>query len=1118
MKLKYWLSLVAVMSSGSAQAFPIAATAVAGSALGILLWPILAVLVAAGWLYKSKGKALGKVLGALAAFVVFALLHQDFSAGRLVEANLYNPADLGPEDTSIPFSFLSHEAQAKSDQGVSPEEFLNGIKKGHFKALKLSTGPGLFMSEAQVSASEIWADQKVLEDAIKKLGGRVVLIDKHGGIAGSVAELAKKALKLDIGFLEGGTSALSDYGWKSLQGSFDERELPAIGYQKWLSANPDAYILSLTTDREFLTEGWLFGDKTLTLVDFLSHFDVLQKELSGKKIFLAGFETSDIGAAPVALSILQDAGLETYFVKPDPNEVLLKDAYVKAYANNDRLISLDDAKRFILHREDVAFLDFSEKGWPIADRVVGEYHHFPMHKVAAGDLAQFVEKLDPQMNYIGLGFDRRTSYHSLIAGEMLTNRGAGWLGRFTLPDELTGQFFDNEEFVSSIQTLAYKLKTGMAGLGAKTITANLGLPLLSMLIASMLLGFWISETNVGRVGFGLTLYFVSEIVFLAYQDYSLPTPRLGTLVLLVLVACFGYIYYLRRKGDVPPITSLSTKRSKLPPKASNLNKAAELGFHVPSGQVFKSRDGSGDICDWPQGKLIVRSAHSDEAVDHQTTAGLYHSEVIEDRKKIPAAMARILTSNMGRHNVSYVLIQRYVEADFYGVVQFQEDGQSGSIICEAGPHGAVTSGAGATERCVIPMNKAGIADAPKLPKIAARALIKLLQIDAYSVEFAINKSGLLTILQVNTDKTRACAARRLMEIGQKQYLEVQSHHTNPLSAAIVAAMQPGDMIAFGNRRFTRHIPAWRLMLSAWRDTRHFGFKSLTCFDQMITCVEDEQDKPVYRYEFSGTSVSVVDQVVDRIQYIADTYGRLNRLATAADILGKNSRWRNGGRILLTSYLGQKWKECGSYARAGIQPMPVGSFNAYGEQTFENEDISFVQMKTSSPAAFVKDAATFQMMLELGAMKPALEHIIKHGAADELMAKLGTQVGHWRADLECEVKAPATSQILPLKDLIEGKGGNVLAVRVPPQGIEGPVSLPGAHVDSGILVIPSCNIVYQPLLEDAIAIVAMSGSITSHLMQHASAMGKPVVITPLPAGDLQAGDQVWIDSEGGVRSA
>ncbi|MEN1322194.1 hypothetical protein, partial [Pseudomonas aeruginosa] len=90
-------------------------------------------------------------------------------------------------------------------------------------------------------------------------------------------------------------------------------------------------------------------------------------------------------------------------VLPDDDEILVKPAYFDSYTNDTRLISLEDMKRYVLHRSDVAFLDFSERPWALGvEYLKDRYHHLPMREVAQGRLAEFIQGLDKSVAYVGL--------------------------------------------------------------------------------------------------------------------------------------------------------------------------------------------------------------------------------------------------------------------------------------------------------------------------------------------------------------------------------------------------------------------------------------------------------------------------------------------------------------------------------------------------------------------------------------------------------------------------------------------------------------------------------------------------------------------------------------------
>mgnify|MGYP002040144203 FL=1 len=117
---------------------------------------------------------------------------------------------------------------------------MDGIEGGHFKALKISNYPSLFMQTGQVSIDAIWRNKDVLIEAVNKLGGRVVLVDEYGGIAASVAGAAMRNFGLNVGFLQGGTTALSKYGWQQLDAGkvIGGTTVAVPDYKHWIAENP----------------------------------------------------------------------------------------------------------------------------------------------------------------------------------------------------------------------------------------------------------------------------------------------------------------------------------------------------------------------------------------------------------------------------------------------------------------------------------------------------------------------------------------------------------------------------------------------------------------------------------------------------------------------------------------------------------------------------------------------------------------------------------------------------------------------------------------------------------------------------------------------------------------
>ena len=246
---KFALIILATLP-GTAFAFPIAAGAMGAGAVGMLIFPFALLGGSLLFVWKKKTRKAAFLLTAFVLSLFVILLDRDTTNEALLSANLFNQAPIDYLDRAIPFPFLAPKDQHASPQSVTPKDFTYGLVEGHFKALKISSYPSLFSSENTVSAQEIREDKDLLLDAVERLGGRVVLVDEYGGIAGSVAEEAQKSFGLNVGFLEGGTRSLSDYGW-SLSKSPNSEAISVQSYQDWITNNPDAAILSITTDRKF---------------------------------------------------------------------------------------------------------------------------------------------------------------------------------------------------------------------------------------------------------------------------------------------------------------------------------------------------------------------------------------------------------------------------------------------------------------------------------------------------------------------------------------------------------------------------------------------------------------------------------------------------------------------------------------------------------------------------------------------------------------------------------------------------------------------------------------------------------------------------------------------------
>ena len=1115
---KMLIAAVLLMVPGYATAFPIAVGAVGVGLFGVMALPMALVLAGAVWVYKAKGKGLVPMLALLIAGTASVFLMRDYAQDQEDKAVSFTNADASFLSPSIPFPFVEPAEQSESPQSVTPAEFMAGIADGHFRALKVSTYPSLFMQSGQVAVEDFWRDKDVLINAVNSLGGRVVLVDEYGGIAASVAGAAMRNFGLNVGFLQGGTTALSKFGWEQIDlgKEIGGTTVAVPDYKDWITENPDVFVLGITTDREFVMDGWIFGDRTLSLADFVANYEEIVRANLGKRFFVVGFETNDSGATPIAVNLLSKAGVDVHYVMPNHDEILIKPAYFDAYPNDSRTVSVEDAERYVLHRDDVEFLDFSERPWPIGtDYLKGRYHHLPMSEVATGKLSDFVESLDPHKVYIGLAFDRRTAYHSLLAGELLSKRGVAWLGRFTRASSLTEPFFTVEDLNTEGEQIAYQIRDVAALIGQQILgNGTIPIALLFGLVAALpSLAFRRRMTDRNTV-----IIAVEGIayccVFQAKADY----PQLSDAYSAFMITnsiCMACVAIWVWKLHQPPIKAFSQFTPKLPAKGSLLNLAAERGYCVPQGFVVAPQDAPKLARKkFKAGQYIVRSAAMGEASDHASTAGLYDSFVATNAGEIPAMATAVFEGFMAVGVDGFALVQPYVEAEWYGVIQLQDNEQCSQMICDIGQAEAITSGSAGVKSFAFPAWDAK--RAPAQVRSAATALLGLMADGAYSLEFALKANGSLIILQVNQSFFRACAGIRLKQASSQQVIEVGAAHPDPLSAGIVAGLSPGQIFAFGHRRFCLVESALSARWTLRTDLTKLGFSPNKAKASHLLAWADRTSRSCIMANGCEPEAAIVAAAIFEA---GDSIGRMNRVATAMLALGQVSPWETEARPLASSQVGCLIARSELAAWFG---MPVAALAGYAagssDEDFTADELPSRAILASSPEHWVKDATTILLAIRLSALKPAIDSLIAAGKAHLLLDALKTQVGYWDADHSSSAIETLVQVPVKFADVMLGQGAPASSSRLPAGGIKGSIIKPESGSGNGILLIDRCSMNYLPDLNRAIAVIAREGSVTSHLMQHAAAMKLPVVIdAELPEG-VSIGTQVTISAKGVITCA
>lgn len=1136
--------------SSTAAAFPILLGVVAPSLVGVVFWPALLVLGLGYALQRWLGGRLILLVPMLiAAGVAFLALRQP-AADMAPIRNIYEPSGFQSlmQDQQLPFGYTSSEEQAASPLAVTPREFMEGLQAGTFKALRISTYPSFFMEDGQVSAQEIWRNPQLFIEQVNKLNGRVVLVDDFGGIAASIAKQAEQGFGLRVGFLQDGVQALSEYGWDELLESAPGQRVDVADFRSWIASHPDVPVLSLTTAYEFVDDGWVFGDRTLTLADFVTNFDALAGELKGNQVFIVGFETNDIGATPVVAHLLHSAGAEPVFVVPSEDDLLVTDPYYDPYHNHQRLIGLDDAKRILLHRDDVVFIDFNDKPWPVAKYLQDRYIHIDKGEVAKGRLAQLPGQLDLSKVYVGLGFNKRTSYHGLLAGEAITRSGGHWLGRVTQPELLTLPTLEYESMQGAGESATYLLKTQLAKAGAVllgAIPALLWLPL--GFLAGLLLIVGMQARRPKHLALVLTQSSaVVGMVLLARADYPYLEAAYQQLGIgLTIGSMLGCIIAWRRRHGA--IRAFVLPRV-WPAKALNLREADRLGYRVAAGWLLLNEEDIGQISIPSRGRYVVRSAAAGEADDHAQSAGIFES-FIGGAHEVPDLARRVFARVRDAGAGGGVLVQRYVEARHYGVAQFLDHEASYMLACDMGAQGGVTGGVAPAISCQVPVWE--VSKAMRPARKALRALVQLSQRGAHSIEFAVDAWGRLTILQVNKrPRIGACADYRLAEMAGAPCVEIPTIYRTPLAAAIVAGLSAGNVHAFGARLFSQYLSHERGLQILRDDLRKVGcwlpctFRWVLAepFLRLQHCPEviewaraGELPKPLVRQLRMLADQAIAREkrlqvgrnecpkeslrvIVASIAEFSQSVAILNRIGTLGLAFYPYASWEGRPDVLPSSLIGQALSGAMQAEFQGMPVEPVAGFDPYGAAgDFSLDELSSEQIETSSPFAYLKDVATVLLMVRLAKLKPLIHQVIAAGLDDQLLEQVGSQLGHWRAGIHQQGSAVTPTAPALLRDLIAGTARKQNAWRIPAEGVEGDIKTPEQPGAGDILLIPDCRMDYLPLLGDTRAVIAIEGAITSHLMQHAASRGLPVVfLGEIPKG-LCAGGRVAITSSGKVTT-
>lgn len=1129
----------------AAQAFPVVVAGASGVALGIVAFPLLLLALAAYLLFGAKeSKPLVAVgLSAVGLILTIALAHSSGEQESLSRANLFNSAKPAVERQDLPFGFMPVDAQQSSPHGVSPGELLEGIRDGSFAVIRVDMADDALFRDLGIgiSVDEAWRQPQALVEKSQGYGRPVVLIDAYGGVAATMAHGLAEHFGENVGFLKGGIAALSDYGWDELEIEADDHALTVDSYQDWLEASDDAFVLSLTTEHEFLTDGWMYGDLTLGLGEFLSGIDELVEMVGDRPILISAFETNDSGATWIAVSLLRERGLDVYYVRPDEEEILFKPAYFAPYKNSDRLLGLADAKRYILHRPDVVFLDFqSKEDWLRTKRKLANTLHIDMEEIAHGGLPAWAAQLDKGKSYVGLAYDRRTAYHSALAGEIISAQGAVWLGRYTLPEVYSDELLKNEDLASTLDEAVLRATHLRSAVGGWVAT-SIGSPAMLTLMLAVS-GVWLTLFLVGPYGAALKVAALLAVVALgdsvtagAVEYATFELNQTTTLTQYTLLLCLAFPILKRRLTPAFRFRSPGVDR-RLPAKAHLLEGARRAGFNVPFSDVVTGESSKPGIASGvAKRKNIVRSAALSESRT-SVSSGVYDSLVVETGESIDDAVARVLAQIKEAGEVPFALVQAFVPARAYGVAMFGAGECSHLLTCERSTDDSVTAGRGSPARVEVTLWD--VRKAPWLERRVFRALLRLNRaIGATGIEWALTKTGSLMILQVNADPIHGGGIKALASNVTARFHELPTAHPDALSAAIVAACAPvGEQVAVGNRRLSKvhtGVSAWLTLRSDLLSALGAApYKFAWAFPEaevISAYSEANADRIRFRAErcipIEAGSRQLISFIVAELEAARDLYGRFNRIATMAMELRVRREavsWES--RVSDTALGGMRISasvKSGS-AQPGHTLAPIVGFDVHATvPSFEHEHLPSSLLYLSDGLLWVKDSCAAMLMAELGDLRPAVAEISARGCADQLLAALGRSIGAWDACASLPPASAPSQAALPLKSFfnsaVQIAGAGVFASGIPADGLTCTLSTPENMEAGDAVLLDDASMENLPHVENACAVVVRSAPALAHLMQHVRRLRLPLVIGgSLPEMDGRA--RVIINKDGSVSRA
>lgn len=1141
---RIWLLLL-IGVSAQTQAFPVILGGAGALALGAGFLPLLGIGLALYFGVKLwKLPRLALIICSLAGFFICAIVCIQWADANR-EAILANTQSLGAPSqrtTDIPYPYVSDAAQALSGSRITADDFYKGVSNRKIRVIRVDLGPQLFKDFGfGATATQIHNNPEPLLGIAKKGNQQVVLVDERGTTAAAIAEDLNERFGVHIQFLEGGANALNDYAWDHLAKLGDDHavlpaDIPSFKEQR----NPT--IISTTNPDEFLNYGWLHG-LTVTLPVFLSGADAIAEALHGKTVLITAAESHYSGDTWILLDMLRARGVDAYFMQPTREELLIKPAYFKAYKNADRYFGAAQSFDYVLGYQDVRFLDFqSADDWARTKNQLPRTDHIDMEIVAKGGLTQAIAGLDQSKAYVGLAYDRRTFYHSILAGEILSAGGVRWLGINTEPGLFNRAVLTDDDLIdpeaamyASIEGRSIRAIGSVFGLvpgsAAWVVFLNLAISFIGAFLAAR------PRHPAMKVAVALVGTVATYILWLAYLETT-PVWASDDLISIsqILGALSGWIaakhFLARRQFKTDAVIDV------LPAKIGLLQRAAELGYNVQKGYVVSNVD-LDRFPHWvTSARVLVRSAASSESSSAQTI-GVFESIPAQGKAEVKAALKTVHAQITAAGEVPFSLIQTFITARMFGVAMFGTAGDGHLFICEGGVGDAATAGTGKTERVAIPIWKtSGLSNDTK--KVRSALLNLHRDMGATSIEWAVSANGVLTILQVSTDTLGRPGLSKLLK-GTSGYGRTSSRfvalpvdHGSSVGAAVVAAMAaPGDQFSVGGVRLARvrsFVSARALQLADI--TSVLGSLPRSAFSRVPGALllkafeladrKRDSDRRTRQISLGGPDRALAEAIACELAVVSRLYGRFSRIATTAIELKIESPSQGFERALTSTLIGHeasKFSPDETVEMASVAGYAgVTSYAPFAEPCLDAELVSSVIQVVDSPLAWMKDKCAVMMMVELGRLSPAIDELCRRGVADLLLDILPSYLGDLSGN--CPVFDEVPKQIRKFFEYGQHHpqaGTKPIAWGVPRPGLELTLTTPDNFAAGTAVYLETTDMSQLAIISTAGALVVRSGSSLSHLLQHARRLDIPHVVGVECGADL-VGKTIRIEPTGGVFCA